>query len=64
LREEYETLVTKLDGFENLERDYVNTLAENERLKEQLGFFESVSSIKAAARIIAKDPGNVYSSWD
>ena len=63
LREEYETLVTKLDGFENLERDYVNTLAENERLKEQLGFFESVSSIKAAARIIAKDPGNVYSSW-
>jgi rod shape-determining protein MreC len=62
LREEYETLVAKLAGFENLERDYVDTLAENERLKEQLGFFESVSSIKAAARIIAKDPGNIYSS--
>lgn len=62
LREEYETLVAKLAGFENLERDYVDTLAENERLREQLGFFESVSSIKAAARIIAKDPGNIYSS--
>ncbi len=62
LREEYETLVAKLAGFENLERDYVDTLAENERLKEQLVFFESVSSIKAAARIIAKDPGNIYSS--
>lgn len=63
LREEYETLVSKLESFENLERDYVNTLAENERLKEQLSFFESVSSIKAAARIIAKDPGNLYSSY-
>ncbi|MDD3981764.1 MAG: rod shape-determining protein MreC [Spirochaetales bacterium] len=62
LREEYETLTAKLESFENLERDYVNTLAENERLKEQLSFFESVSSIKAAARIIAKDPGNIYSS--
>lgn len=63
LREEYETLVSKLESFENLERDYVNTLAENKRLKEQLGFLESVSSIKTAARIIAKDPGNIYSSY-
>jgi rod shape-determining protein MreC len=62
LRKEYETLVGKLENFENLERDYVNTVAENERLKEQLSFFESVSSIQAAARIIAKDPGNIYSS--
>lgn len=63
LREEYESLAAKLESFEHMERSYVDALAENQRLKEQLGFAESVAAVKAAARIIAKDPGNLYSSY-
>ncbi|MFA6008331.1 MAG: rod shape-determining protein MreC, partial [Candidatus Shapirobacteria bacterium] len=33
------------------------------RLKDQLGFAQNMTGIKASAQIIAKDPGNIYSSY-
>jgi rod shape-determining protein MreC len=63
LRSQYDALAEKLKAYETLERNYADTMAENTRLKEQLGFANSITAIKASARIIAKDPGNIYSSY-
>lgn len=63
LRNQYDALTSKLKGYETLERDYADMMAENARLKEQLGFAQNMTTIKAAARIIASDPGNIYSSY-
>lgn len=63
LRSQYDALAEKLKTYETLERNYADTMAENTRLKEQLGFANSITAIKASARIIAKDPGNIYSSY-
>jgi rod shape-determining protein MreC len=62
LRDQYETLAKKIESFQIMERDYAEMRAENERLKEQLGFANNIRSILASAHIIAKDPNFVYSS--
>ncbi|TXT46992.1 MAG: rod shape-determining protein MreC [Spirochaetes bacterium] len=62
LRDQYETLAKKVESFQIMERDYADMRAENERLKEQLGFANNIRSILASAHIIAKDPNFVYSS--
>jgi rod shape-determining protein MreC len=63
LRNQYDTLAEKLKAYETLERNFAEMMAENSRLKEQLGFAQNMTSIKASGRIIAKDPGNIYSSY-
>jgi len=63
LRNQYDTLAEKLRGYEALERNYADMMSENERLKEQLGFAQNMTTIKASSRIIAKDPGNIFSSY-
>lgn len=62
LREQYEALAKKVENFQIMERDYAETRAENERLKEQLGFANNIRSILASAQIVAKDPNLLYST--
>jgi len=63
LRNQYDSLAAKLESYSTLERDYADMRAENARLKDQLGFAQNMATIKASARIIAKDPGNIYSNY-
>lgn len=64
LKSEYTALSEKMTEYANLERDLANLRAENDRLREQLGFARNVTQILASARIIAKDPTNLYSSFE
>lgn len=62
LRQDYNALLEKTKSMEKLERDFSDIRSENERLKVQLGFSTDIKYAKALARIIAKDPGNIYST--
>lgn len=63
LRNQYDALAEKLEAYEKLERNFADMMAENSRLKEQLGFIQNITAVKASAQIIAKDPGNIFSSY-
>lgn len=63
LRNQYESLAAKMESYSTMERDYADMRSENARLKEQLGYAASLPSILVSARIIAKDPGNLYSNF-
>lgn len=60
MRADYQELAAKLERYTNLERGLADLQAENRRLKEQLGFSELLSYERISARIIAKDPANLY----
>jgi|GEM_PF-82921 len=62
LKKDYDALSQKLEEYTKLERDYADLRQENERLKEQLGFADRLVYQKISARIIAKDPENLYAS--
>lgn len=62
IKKNYSAALEKLEEYQNLERGYAEVRDENSRLKEQLGFSTQVKYRKLAAQIIAKDPGNVYST--
>ncbi len=63
LRDQYNSLADKLKAYETLQRNFADMMSENARLKEQLGFAQNMTTIKASAQIIAKDPGNIYTSY-
>jgi rod shape-determining protein MreC len=62
LRASYDELAAKFERYTNLERGYSELREENERLKTQLGFAEKLVYERIAARIVAKDPENLYST--
>lgn len=62
LRENYHELSAKLERYTNMERGIADLRDENKRLKEQLGFSQEISYQRIAARIVAKDPENLYST--
>jgi rod shape-determining protein MreC len=62
LKKDYDSLSQKLEQYSNLERGYADLRNENDRLKEQLGFSEKLSYDRVSARIVAKDPENIYAS--
>jgi rod shape-determining protein MreC len=62
LKKNYASALDKLEEYENIERGYAEVRDENLRLKEQLGFSREILYQKVTAEIIAKDPGNVYST--
>jgi len=62
LRRDYDELTEKLKRFTEMERGFADMRAENFRLKEQLEFASGLGYERVAARIVAKDPGNLYSS--
>jgi rod shape-determining protein MreC len=62
IRSQYNALADRLEKYSTLEREMADMRSENIRLKEQLGFAENLTNIITSAQIIAKDPGNLYSS--
>jgi rod shape-determining protein MreC len=63
LREEYDELSSRIARYEQLERSSAEIRQENARLKEQLGFSESLIYRHIPAKIIARDPDNLYSAF-
>ncbi len=61
LKEEYTLLTQKLQDYEYLQRNNAEIRKENERLKEQLKFSQSVEQINYPAIVIGRDPNNTYS---
>jgi len=62
LRDNYHELSAKLERYTNIERGIAELRDENKRLKEQLGFSQEIAYQRIAARIVAKDPENLYST--
>jgi rod shape-determining protein MreC len=62
LRKDYTALAAKLETYANVERGNAELVQENERLKSQLGFSSQLTFERIPARIIAKDPENVYAT--
>ena len=62
LRANYQEVTSKLERFTNIERGLADLREENKRLKEQLGYSKDIVYRRIAARIIAKDPENLYST--
>jgi len=62
LRKDYDELLLKMESYSNLERGYAEIRQENERLKEQLGYSAGLQYERIPAKVIAKDPENVYAT--
>ncbi len=63
LREAYDELSGRVARYEQLERSSAEIRQENQRLKEQLGFSESIVYRHIPAKVIARDPDNLYSAF-
>jgi rod shape-determining protein MreC len=63
LREEYDELSSRISRYEQLERSAAEIRQENIRLKEQLGFSETIIFRHIPAKIIGRDPDNLYSAF-
>ncbi len=62
LREEYESLLSTLDSYQGIEWELKELRRENEILKTQLEFSESLSYDHIPAQVIAGDPSNLFST--
>ena len=63
LRKDYADLQKKLDQFEIIQRDAAQIKLENDHLREQLGFSDTILYKKVPARIIGKDSDNLFSAF-
>ena len=63
LKENFEELKSRIEEYKTVERDRVELFRENQRLKEQLGFSQSLGYKHIAAEIIGKDPGNIFNTF-
>src|SRR5574344_1483910 len=61
LRKQYKILTEKLKDYEYMQRNNTEIRKENERLKEQLDFVQTIELKNYAAEIIARDPDTLYS---
>jgi len=61
LRQKYEQLVSRMSDYELLQRSNAEIRKENDRLRELLGFTETLETRNIAAEIIGRDPNNLYS---
>jgi rod shape-determining protein MreC len=62
LRREYAELTDRMTRYEQLERTSAEIRRENNRLREQLGFAETISFRHIPAQIIGRDPDNLFSA--
>lgn len=62
LRKEYDNLLKRMENYEEMERTSAEIRQENIRLKEQLGFSQSIAYRHISAQIIGRDPNNLYSA--
>jgi len=63
LRREHIELVERLARYAQLERTSVEIIQENIRLREQLGFSQSLRHRHIPARLIGRDPNNLFSAF-
>jgi len=63
LEQSHKELLTRVETLSNIERSFTDLRRENERLKEQLGYLETAQYSSVSARIIARDPENLYSTF-
>jgi rod shape-determining protein MreC len=63
LRREYGELADRMTRYEQLERSAAEIRQENNRLREQLGFSETLRYRHIPAELIGRDPDNLYSSF-
>ncbi|MDR0289733.1 MAG: rod shape-determining protein MreC [Treponema sp.] len=62
LRTEYAELLERVARYERLERNAAEISQENIRLKEQLGFSQNLNYRHIPAKLIGRDPDNLYSA--
>jgi rod shape-determining protein MreC len=62
LRREYAELTDRMARYERLERTSADIRQENNRLREQLGFAETLTLAHIPAQIIGRDPDNLFSA--
>ncbi|GHV57427.1 cell shape-determining protein MreC [Spirochaetia bacterium] len=62
LRQEYAELTDRVTRYEQLERSSAEIRQENIRLREQLGFSQSLNYLHIPAEIIGRDPDNLFSA--
>jgi len=62
LRREHAELLKQLERYEELERSNAEIYQENHRLREQLGFSQSLRYRRIPAQISGRDPDNLYSA--
>lgn len=62
MRAELEQARARLAEYERVSRDITELRRENQTLREQLGFARSLSFRYIPAQVIAKDPGNLFST--
>jgi rod shape-determining protein MreC len=63
LNREYDELSDRIARYEQLERTAADIRQENERLREQLGFAQTINYRYVAAEIIGYDPDNIFSAF-
>ena len=62
LREEHTELLERISRYERLERTAAEINQENVRLREQLGFSQELAFRHIPARIVGRDPDNLFSA--
>ena len=62
LREEYAQALERLAYYERLERGTAQVIQENNRLREQLDFSQNIDYRHIPAKLIARDPDNLFSA--
>ncbi|MCL1814938.1 MAG: rod shape-determining protein MreC [Treponema sp.] len=62
LKEQYDELAARINRYEQMEQTAAGIRRENNRLREQLGFSETISYRYIAAEIIGSDPDNLFSA--
>ncbi|MDR1390479.1 MAG: rod shape-determining protein MreC [Treponema sp.] len=63
LREQYDELTERMVRYEQLEQNAAEIRRENSRLREQLGFSQTLMYRHFAAEIIGRDPDNLFSAY-
>jgi rod shape-determining protein MreC len=62
MRAELEQARERLAEYERVSRDVTELRRENQALREQLGFAQTLSYRHISARVVARDPGNFFST--
>jgi rod shape-determining protein MreC len=63
LRQEHSELLERITRYQQLERSTAEILQENIRLREQLGFSQALRYQHISARLIGRDPSNLFSAF-
>jgi len=63
LEKSHRELLARVETLGNIERSFTDLKRENDRLKEQLGYLATATYSSVSAKLIARDPENLYSTF-